>query len=149
MKYTLSILLATAVCQAQSVVQSVNSGSLITATTSVSIGEIVVNPVTTGQSTSGLIGILTQIPGGVLETDRFEVSQQIVAYPNPTTASISFQGKQNLAGETVSIYSNSGQLVGQQQIDNQNSVDLSQLASGIYLIQFSDSKSKSFKIIKH
>jgi hypothetical protein len=46
------------ICAAQSLVQSVNSGSLIAAILPVSVGEIVVNPVNPTQASSGLIGIL-------------------------------------------------------------------------------------------
>ena len=145
--YLCIALLACTLGNAQSLVQSVNSGSLIAANTAVSVGEIVVNPVNPAQPSSGLIGILTYT--GILEVTSFEIANNVVAYPNPTTAGISFQGKQSLAGEAISIYNAAGQLVKQQKIDNSNSTDLSELASGIYLIQFSSAKNKSFKIIKH
>ena len=141
------LLLVTSICSAQSLVQSVNSGSLIASNTAVSVGEIVVNPVNSGQSSSGLIGILAQI-NNPLEVANFEVAQNVVAFPNPTTASISFEGK-NLSGEKLSVYGNSGQLVLQTEISASNSIDLSGLSAGIYLIEFSDAKNKSFKIIKH
>ena len=145
--YLCVALLVCALGNAQSLVQSVNSGSLIAANTAISVGEIVVNPVNPAQPSSGLLGILTD--DGMLEVTSFEIANNVVAYPNPTTAAISFHGKQSLAGEAISIYNISGQLVKQQKIDNSNSADLSELASGIYVIQFSSAKNKSFKIIKH
>lgn len=142
-------LLATGGCFAQSVVQSVNSGSLVAASTSVSIGEIVVNPVGPGQSSSGIIGILTQINAQTLETDRFVVSQNVTAYPNPTMAKIFFSGSEHLQGKSVAVIDNSGKIVLQTNIDSDNSVDLQSLATGIFVIKFDDPKLQTFKIIKH
>ena len=136
------------ICYSQSVVQSVNSGSLITTQTSVSIGEIVIVPAQ-NQSNSGLIGILTQVNQQQLEVSQFEISKNIVVYPNPTVATIYFKTSENLLNENVSIYNTTGQLVLESKITNDNSLDLIQLSSGIYLIQFSNKKFNSFKIIKH
>jgi hypothetical protein len=133
---------------AQSVIQSVNSGSLITANSSVSIGEIVINPVTQNQSSSGLIGILSQV-NQQLEVSEFELSENIVVYPNPTESSLSFKSKTDLTNEKVSVYSTNGQLLVEKNINSNNTIDLSELSTGIYLIQLSSDKSKSFKIIKH
>ena len=142
-----AFLLMAGICQAQSVVQSVNSGALITASSSVSIGEIVVNPVNPNQSSSGLIGILAQV-GSTLEVAQFGVAQNITVYPNPTVARINFQSDQNLSGEKVSIYNNAGQLALENKIDSDHSLDLASLPTGVYLIQFSNKKFQSFKIIK-
>jgi hypothetical protein len=135
------------ICYSQSVLQSVNSGSLITTQTSVSIGEIVITP-TQNQSSSGLIGILTQVNQQQLEVSQFEISENIVVYPNPTIATIYFKTSENLLNENVSIYNTTGQLVLESKIENNNSLDLNKLSSGIYLIQFSNKKFNSFKIIK-
>jgi len=149
MKYKLLLLFlgVSGICAAQSLVQSVNSGSLIAANTAVSVGEIVVNPVNPAQASSGLIGILAY-NSTTLEVDQFAVTANIVAYPNPTTSGIAFSGK-SLAGEKVSVFNNAGQLALQQTIDSADSVDLSKLAAGIYLIVFDNKKINSFKIIKH
>jgi len=135
------------ICYSQSVLQSVNSGSLITTQTSVSIGEIVITP-TQNQSSSGLIGILTQVNQQQLEVSQFEISENIVVYPNPTIATIYFKTSENLLNENVSIYNTTGKLVLESKIENNNSLDLNKLSSGIYLIQFSNKKFNSFKIIK-
>ncbi|MBL7885213.1 MAG: T9SS type A sorting domain-containing protein [Flavobacterium sp.] len=132
---------------AQSTIQSVNSGSLITATSSVSIGEIVVNPVNQNQSSSGLIGILSQV-NQQLEVPQFELSENITVYPNPTATGITFHGKANLSNQKVIIFSTNGQLVTEKNIQSDNSVDLSNLSTGIYVIQLSSDQKKSFKIIK-
>lgn len=143
-----SLLLLSLFGKAQSVIQSVNSGSLITPKTSVSIGEIVINP-TQNQSSSGIIGILAQVNQQQLEVAQFELSKDIIVYPNPTVATIYFKTSENIANEMVSVYNNSGQLVLQSKIEADNSLNLDQLSSGVYLIQFSNKKFNSFKIIKH
>lgn len=144
---TLFLLLA-AMGNAQSVVQSVNSGSLIAANTMAAIGEIVVIPAGPNQSPSGIIGILAQTDA-TLEVTHFDVTQNITVYPNPTVAQITFKSPEDLSGQKVSVYNNAGQLAFEKQIDDQNSLDLQALPTGIYLIRFADKKFNSFKIIKH
>lgn len=134
-------------CYSQSVIQSVNSGSLITSNTSLSVGEIIIVP-TQNQSNSGLIGILTQVNLQQLEVNQLEISENIMVYPNPTSATIYFKTSENLLNENVAIYNTTGQLVLESKITNDNSLDLNLLSSGIYLIQFSNKKFNSFKIIK-
>lgn len=135
--------------QAQSLIQSVNSGSIIASNSSVSIGEIIVVPTTTSQSNSGIIGILAQVNQQVLEVSQFDLTENIVVFPNPTVSSITFQTKESLQLETVLIFNELGQTVSKKQITENNSLDLNNLSSGIYIIQFENRKIKSFKIIKH
>ncbi len=145
----IAFLTLSGVCCAQSVVQSVNSGSIISASSSVSVGEIVVNPVNQNQSSSGLIGILTQVNQQTLEVPQFELSEDIIVSPNPTVASIQFKSKLDLMNEKISIFNANGQLISEKKIQSDNSVDLSELSSGIYIIQLTSDSKKSFKIIKH
>jgi hypothetical protein len=135
-------------CNAQTVIQSVNSGSIIGTSSSVSVGEIVVDSVNPLQAGSGLIGILSQI-NQTLEVAEFELSQGIIAYPNPTVAGIYFKSNISLTNEKVGVFNSNGQMVLEKTIASDNSVDLSQLANGIYVIQLSSDTTKSFKIIKH
>lgn len=130
----------------QSVIQSVNSGSIISNSSSVSVGEIVVVPQNQTQSSSGIIGILTQTQ---LEVPQLELSEKITVYPNPTMSAIYFQTDTNLTDEKISVFNLSGQLVSQKQITANNSLDLSDLSTGVYLVQFTNKKINSFKIIKH
>jgi hypothetical protein len=134
---------------AQSTIQSVNSGSIISASSSVSIGEIVINPVNQNQSSSGLIGVLVQVNQQTLEVPQFELSDDIIVAPNPTVASIQFKSELNLMNEKVSVYNTNGQLISEKKIQSDNSVDLGELASGIYIIQLASDSKKSFKIVKH
>lgn len=142
----LSFLIVTISTRSQSVIQSVNSGSIISSSTSVSVGEIVVVPINQSQSSSGIIGILTQ---SQLEVKELEISNTIKVFPNPTMAMIYFQTDTNLIDEKISIFNLSGQLISQKQIKGDNALDLSELSNGIYLIQFRDKNINSFKIIKH
>ena len=142
-----SFLIVTISASSQSVIQSVNSGSIIGASGSVSIGEIVVVPVNQSQSSSGIIGIFAQVTNP-LEVTHLELSKKITVYPNPTMASIYFQTDTNLVDEKISIFNLSGQLISQKQITGDNALDLSDLSSGVYLIQFTNKNINSFKIIK-
>jgi hypothetical protein len=150
MKKTLliSFLILSLSATSQSVIQSVNSGSIIASSSSVSVGEIVVVPENQVQSSTGIIGILAQTQQP-LEVSQLELSQKITVFPNPTTATLYFQTDLSLMTEKVSIYNVSGQLVSEKQITAANSVDLSLLAAGTYLIQFNSKNINSFKIIKH
>ena len=133
---------------AQSLIQSVNSGSVIGTSSSVSVGEIVVVPVNPNQSSSGIIGILAQTQQ-TLEVPQLDLSKSISVYPNPTASGIFFNSKENLAGEKVAIYSLSGQLLSKKEVAVDSSLDLSELQSGMYFIQFANKNIQSFKIIKH
>ena len=130
----------------QSVIQSVNSGSIIGTSSSVSVGEIVVVPVNQTQSNSGIIGILTQTQ---LEVSEMELSDKITVFPNPTTSVIYFKTDSNLVNEKVSVFNLSGQLISQKQVAADNALDLSELSTGVYLIRFTNKNINSFKIIKH
>lgn len=141
-----SFLIAGVSANSQSVIQSVNSGSVISTSSSISVGEIVVVPQNQTQSSSGIIGILTQTQ---LEVPELELSEKITVFPNPTTSVIYFKTDTNLENEKITVFNLSGQLVAQKQIMGENALDLSDLSAGIYLIQFSSKNIKSFKIIKH
>lgn len=143
----LSFLIGTLSASSQSVIQSVNSGSIIGTSSSVSVGEIVVVPVNQSQSSSGIIGILAQV-NQTLEVPQLELSETITVYPNPTTSTVFFKTDTNLAEEKVSIFNISGQLVSQKRITGDNALDLSELTTGVYLIQFINKNIHSFKIIK-
>ena len=134
--------------KAQSVVQSINSGSIISANSSISIGEIVIIPENQNQLVSGIIGILAQVNDQTLEVPQLELTNAIRVFPNPTTNSISFQTATDLTNEKISIYNLSGQLVSKKQVSGGNALDLSDVAKGVYLIQFDNKKINSFKIIK-
>jgi len=146
-KALLIILLSAGYAKAQSVVQTVNSGSIVSGSGAVSVGEIVVVPVNPNQSQSGLIGILSQ--NSMLEVAEFSPAANVVAYPNPTTAGITFNTQRILLGEKVSVFDQSGKLVLQRLIGGDNNLDLSTLGTGVYMIAFENKTFNSFKIVKH
>jgi hypothetical protein len=135
--------------QAQSLVQAVNSGSVIAPSSMVSIGEIVVVPATDSQPASGMIGILAQVNEQLLEVPHIEVSAFITAYPNPTAAKIFFKTDAGLANNEVAVFNSVGQTVLSGRLNAEKSFDLSSLPSGIYLVQLAGANNQAFKIIKH
>lgn len=144
----LSLLLGT-VSYGQSVVQSINSGSVIAASSNAAVGEIVVLPQSNNQPSTGLIGILAQLQQQNLETTSLVMDSGIAVYPNPTTAELYFKTTLSLENEKVSVFNTSGQMVQQMVLTSKNNINLSNLSSGIYLITFENKKLQSFKIIKH
>jgi len=151
MKKTLlviALLLSTAGMMAQTILQTINSGSIVAPSSSVSIGEIVIVPQNTTQSQSGIIGILAQNQQ-TLEVPQFAVNADIVAFPNPTTAGVIFNSNINLSDQEISIFNTAGQLVFKTKVSENNEIDLSPLSAGIYLIRFADKNLNPFKIIKH
>ena len=56
--------------------------------------------------------------------------------------------KENLSKDKISIYDLNGKLIIQKNITDNHSLDLSELASGQYIIQFQNKKNKSIQIIK-
>lgn len=141
-------LIAALSVSSQSVMQSVNSASIIGASSSISVGEIVVVSVNQSQSSSGIIGILAQVNQQTLEVPELVINDKIVVFPNPTMSSITFQTDLNIINEKVTIVSVSGQVVAKKQISESNSLDVSELQTGIYMIQFENININSFKIIK-
>jgi Secretion system C-terminal sorting domain len=133
----------------QSLIQTVNSGSVVGASIMASVGEIVVVPQNQIQSNSGIVGILTQVNAQNLEVTEFELQKNIKVYPNPTMATLFFETQENLNNQEVLVYNHSGQLILQKQISADHLLDLTSLSSGIYLIEFLNKKFKSFQIIKH
>lgn len=146
-KILLFCILTGCAANAQSVIQTVNSGSILGTASSVSVGEIVVVPQNQNQSQSGLIGIMAQTQS--LAVPSLELSDRITVYPNPTVAGIFFKSETSLEGRSVSVFTVTGQLVSEKKITSENGVDLSQLAAGTYLVRFSDGKNKTFKIVKN
>lgn len=141
-------LIVTGIASAQTAIQSVNCGALVTPGSSVSVGEIVVVPANPDQTASGIIGILAQSQQ-TLEVPELELSQSIVVYPNPTASQLYFRTEEIVAGMSVSVFNSVGQLVGKKNISADNSLSLESLPAGIYLIQPENKKINAFKIIKH
>lgn len=131
----------------QDVIQTINSGSIISSNSMVSIGEILIIPENQNQSSSGLLGIISVVNQN-LEVATFDISENITVFPNPTVSKLNFKTNFNIINEKLTVYDNAGKLVLQTKIDIENSIDLSNLPIGNYFIQFENKNYKSFKIIK-
>lgn len=129
----------------QSLVQSINAGSVISNQAMISVGEIMVTPASNNQSSSGILGVLSQ--NNTLSKAPFELHKGMTVFPNPTISVLHFETIENIAQEKVRILDMQGKLIFEKQIDNK-SINLESLNSGVYLIQFENPNYKSFKIIK-
>lgn len=99
---------------------------------------------TSGTSTVTRTFTLTVTPSlGVVENDK----KNIVVYPNPTSSDLTIQGEFD-SEESIAIFNLLGQKVMEHTIDsNEQVVNVSKLASGVYTIYFNSSKA-TFKFIK-
>jgi len=131
---------------AQSIIQSVNSGAVVGTNSAISVGEIVVNPASPNQSASGLIGILAQ--NQMLSVEQLDLAEGVSVYPNPTTAGLFFKSKTPLTGEAISVVSPNGQEVLRRKVSSDGGVDLTLLTPGVYIVRL-ESKNKTFKIVKN
>jgi hypothetical protein len=80
---------------------------------------------------------------------QLELGEKITVFPNPTMAMIYFETDTNLTDEKISVFNLSGQLVSEKYVAADKSLDLTELSTGVYLIQFTNKNIHSFKIIKH
>jgi hypothetical protein len=81
-----------------------------------------------------------------LSTESFQKSDAIIAYPNPTTDSVTVSLSNAAAIQKISVYNNLGQLV---RSENNNTVSLQNLANGNYYLTIQTAEgSYSKKIIK-
>ena len=83
----------------------------------------------------------------VLNTDKFELTDSVSLYPNPSANYFTISGNMS----KVEVYSITGQLVatfGSQSLDYQYNV--SQLKSGVYLVKATDNnnRTKTMRLIK-
>lgn len=70
-------------------------------------------------------------------TDNNTINNKITVYPNPSNGHIQFNGAESI--ENIKIYNNLGKLVLKQPFVNQ-SVDITQLKPGLYVIQLFDNQ---------
>lgn len=72
-------------------------------------------------------------------------ASEMTVYPNPASGKVYINARQT---SVIGIYSMTGQLVKQQQVDpSQNSIDISNLHSGLYLVKMMDTEGKAQKLI--
>ena len=86
-----------------------------------------------------------------LNVETFDTSNNFIVYPNPTSSKVYFDNS-NFNFKEVAIYNYLGQEVTKTSFSNNinnQEIDMSTLATGVYVLKFSDSAtSKSVKVVK-
>lgn len=126
---------------------STNSGAVSSNNLIYSVGEVYVNPTNQNEASSGLIGAISIIEFTSLSINEIEYNKNLKFYPNPTSSSV-FLDVENETIHTIYIFDLGGKLI-QSKKNINNKIDLSNLATGTYIIKTDNQKIKSFKIIKH
>ena len=83
----------------------------------------------------------------LLETNDFE-SNKLQLYPNPATNDLNIKLQDNTTNYKVAIYNTLGSMVfesNNQLSDNNNSINVSQLNSGIYFVKITDNENKIYQ----
>lgn len=132
----------------QSTVKTINAGSVVAGNGMISVGEIFIPTQNQVANGTGILAIVSQVNQN-LTVDSYAVSEGITVFPNPTVSTLHFSTKTDLFGEKVAIFDMSGKMIRQQTIESNNSIDLSTLTVGTYLLQFENKNYNSFKIIKN
>ncbi|GAA4058137.1 S8/S53 family peptidase [Flavobacterium chungnamense] len=87
----------------------------------------------------------------VLNVDTFDNTNNFIVYPNPTSSKVYFDNS-NFNFKEVTIYNYLGQEVAKTSFNNNvnnQEIDMSNLATGVYVLKFSDgATSKSVKVVK-
>nr|WP_321233626.1 ELWxxDGT repeat protein [uncultured Psychroserpens sp.] len=90
---------------------------------------------------------LWKIAGETLSNESFEEATEILLYPNPSKNTIHFKSIQPITNAT--IFSLNGQLIKTFNNIENNTIDISELTTGLYLIEYqSNGKHHNGKIIK-
>jgi len=77
--------------------------------------------------------------------ENYSVAGSLLIYPNPTSDKLFFASEQ-LQNVNVAIYSMSGQLLQQVQTNTSESIDVSSLSKGIYIIKINEQTHKFSKL---
>ena len=96
-----------------------------------------------------LIDYILQKYSGLLTVDNSFISKNIELYPNPTSGLIQISNPNSIHIYSVDVYNIYGQKL-QSNYQN-NSVDISNLSNGIYMVRIEDDNGKqgTFKVIKN
>jgi len=81
----------------------------------------------------------------------YNVNNRIDVFPNPTTDKISFITDKVIKDARLNIYSITGNLVKSELIDSDNSIDVSNLNTGVYLVKIETKQGKTYtsKFVKN
>jgi hypothetical protein len=75
--------------------------------------------------------------------------KSFTVYPNPAQSLVNVKADAKLIGTVFTIYDNTGKVVLSGTINSENiSVDLGNLAAGIYLFNVGENVKQTFKVIK-
>ncbi len=104
--------------------------------------------VCTAHASMGMKGtIVVQGSSGITEN---QLQENISIYPNPATDVITIKAGTAIIGLTYIIADQTGKSVLTGKLNNETtSVDISQLAAGIYLFQVDEKRKQSFNVIKN
>ncbi len=126
---------------------SINNGAFSSNDLIYTVGEIFVLPVSApNEASSGIIGAVSRIEFFVTGINELTILENVNAYPNPTSNSILIETEFEKFNE-IYIYDLTGKLIDNKLVIN-NSIDLSSLQTGTYLVKTDNQKIQSFKIIK-
>lgn len=120
------------------VTQSPAAGTVVTVGT-----HVVTMTATSGTSVNCNFNLVVQASLGIEDV----VKNTFSIYPNPASTSITIKGE-NFENEEIEIYNMLGQKVmGKNLITNESTVDISNLADGVYVVYFMNAKA-SHKFVK-
>lgn len=100
----------------------------------------------------GYIDQIQILDANPLSTKDFELEKNISLYPNPTQSNFKIETKNNVTIADVSLYSILGKKITQNiSRINKNEYDISNLASGLYIVKIQDAKGgfTSMRLIKN
>ncbi len=105
-----------------------------------------------GDGTSADKNIPTDIdcPAAILSITNFDVSENIIVYPNPTNGNVNIMVN-NLTNVSVSVYDLNGRTILNKELSaNENTVDISNFQTGMYLFRIKSSEGEVVKkVIKN
>lgn len=90
-------------------------------------------------------GLIVTIEDSTLSTNDIEVSNDIKTYPNPTPSILTIDTNNNIEIESIKLYNIQGRLIGTYQ--NANTLDISNLESGLYLLNITSNRGSVTKQI--
>ncbi|WP_299012082.1 T9SS type A sorting domain-containing protein [uncultured Polaribacter sp.] len=87
----------------------------------------------------GYIDQIQILDANPLSTDKFEFQNSISLYPNPAQSSFKVTSRNNVEIQSVSVYTVLGKQINNLSKLDKNHYDISNLASGLYLVKVTDS----------
>ncbi|MCR5861278.1 T9SS type A sorting domain-containing protein [Flavobacterium sp. J372] len=111
------------------------------------VGEIYVIPQNPNHTSAGTVAIASQILFSTLGTNDYIVSGDVKYYPNPTKDFVTIELPESVDLSKAELYDLKGAKA--QFHVTSNTVNITTLPAGIYILTFPDTKIKSIKIVKN